>query len=73
MARYAIKHKPSNKYLYEDDELGALLVDASEGIYSVGDKAKADLQLSELHEMLEFIETDEGDFPITEFEVAELK
>ena len=68
MTRYAIKHKPTGKFLYED-EGGSFLVDESEGFISYGDKKLAD-ELFDCYD--DTIWTEDGEFPIEEFEVTKI-
>ena len=71
MKRYAIKHKPTGKFLHED-EGGAFLVDEVEGFISFGDKSKVDEILDDIKTYETHVYTENGDFPIEEFEVAQL-
>ena len=41
MARFAIKHKPTGKFLYED-EGGSFLVNETESFFTFGNKEQAD-------------------------------
>ncbi len=74
MARYAVKHKPSGKFFYED-EGGAFLLDEKDGVFSYGRKSDAEEVLKYLKEYMVdgSIFTEDGDFPFDEFEVGELK
>jgi hypothetical protein len=65
--RYAIKHIPTGKFLYED-EGGSFLVDESEGFITYGDKEKAEQLFKYYAE--DIIWTEDGEFPIEEFEVS---
>ncbi len=67
--RYAIKHIPSNKFLYENEGV-SFLVDESEGFITFGDKTKADKIFSYYDYP---ICTEDGEFSVDEFEVVELK
>lgn len=68
--RYAIKHIPTGKFFYED-EGGAFLLDEDESIITFGKKEKADELFNDMKEFSDdgIIYTEDGDFPIEEFEV----
>ena len=66
MERFAIKHVPTGKFLYED-EGGSFLVDENEAFVTFGKKEEADEVFSYYEDS---ISTEDGDFPIEEFEVA---
>jgi hypothetical protein len=68
MKRFAIKHKPSGKFLYED-EGGAFLVDESDAFVTFGNKKDADEMFNYLEDI---VFTEDGEFPVEEFEVASL-
>lgn len=73
MARYAIKHKKTGKFYYED-EGGVFLLDEDDAFITFGRKKDADEMLNDMIEYSDdgIIYTENGDFPIEEFEVAEL-
>jgi len=71
MKRYAIKHKPTGKFLHEDVG-GPFLVDEVEGFISFGDKSQVDEILDDIKNYGTHVYTENGDFPIEEFEVAQL-
>ena len=73
MARYAIKHVPSNRFLEWDESLGEFfLLDPNEKIMTYGQKSEAEAELKSHKENVDEIEVYfEGVFPISEFEVVE--
>ena len=73
MARYAIKHVPSNRFLVLDEDLGEfMLFNPDEKFPTFGQKSKAEAELKSHKENVDEIEIDlEGVFPISEFEVVE--
>jgi hypothetical protein len=66
--RYAIKHKPTNTFLYED-EGGAFLIPEEEAFITFGRKLDAEEMLDCYDDV---IYTENGDFPVNEFEVVEI-
>jgi hypothetical protein len=70
MERFAIKHKPTGKFLHED-EGGTWLIEESDSFITFGDKKQADEIFSYYCEN-DVIETENGDFNINEFEVTKL-
>ena len=70
MTRFAIKHKPTGKFLYED-EWGSFLVEEKEGFISFGDKIVADEMLSYISDET-YVEDFEEPIPKSDFEVSEL-
>ena len=70
MTRFAIKHKPTGKFLYED-EGGSFLVEEKEGFISFGDKIVADEMLSYISDET-YVEDFEEPIPKSDFEVSEL-
>lgn len=74
MARWAIKHIPTGKY-YCEDEGGAYIVDGDEGIISWAKRDTPDQILEDMQDMVDdngLIFTEMGEFPLEDFEVAEL-
>lgn len=74
--RWAVEHKPTNRFVYED-EGGLFLFSEEDGIFSFGDKKKAEEALKYLKQGYDvnnngIIVTEDGDFPIEEFEVSEI-
>jgi hypothetical protein len=75
MARYAIKHVPSNRFLELDDDLGEfVLLNPNEKIPTFGQKSKAEAELEYYKENTDEIENyiDGEVFPISEFGVVEV-
>jgi len=70
MKRYAIKHIPTNSFLYED-EGGVFLLDEEEAFITYGKKKDAYDYLSYIQEE-ETYSTDEGEIDSNEFEVTEI-
>ena len=70
MPRFAIKHKPTGKFLHED-EGGSFLLDETKAFVTFGNKKEAD-QIFDLYLDDGIIFTEDGDFPVNEFEVSEL-
>jgi hypothetical protein len=73
MTRYAIKHKPTGKFFYEDDG-GTFLVEEDEAFITFGKKTDADEMYDDMVKYSDDgkIFTDDGEFPVEEFEVSEL-
>jgi hypothetical protein len=74
--RFAIQHAPSSKFIYED-EGGIWLVDEEDGLFSFGDKKRAEGALEYLIEAYCFEDngimlTEDGDFPKEEFVIIEI-
>lgn len=70
--RFAIKHKPTGKFLLSD-EVGTILVDRNEGFFTWGRKSDAEEILSyyDIHEFI--LDENTGyEYPISEFEIAEV-
>ena len=70
--RFAIKHKPTEKFL-QSDEGGTILLDEQEGFFTWGRKSDVDEVLS-YYEEDEFIsdEITGNEYSISEFEVTEV-
>jgi hypothetical protein len=76
MKRYVIQHSLS-KQLVCEDEGGLWLIDEDEGIFSFGSKEKADEYFNYLKENFDcnnegVLETEDGTYPISDFEVIEI-
>lgn len=72
--RYAIQHVPTKKCVYVDEGV-IWLTTEEDGIFSFCNKEKADNELIELiyyQEDTGVLCTEDGDFPIEEFEVVEI-
>lgn len=75
MTRYTIKHIPSGKYIAET-EGGIYLIDEEDGVISVGKRELADDFLKHIYETYDYpigsdiIQTEDGDFNKSEFEVV---
>ncbi len=73
--RYIIRHIPTDK-VYIEDEGGSWLVERDDAFISFGKKEEADYFLDCVKDMADdndgFLFTEDGDFPIEEFEVCEL-
>jgi hypothetical protein len=74
--RYTIQHVPTKKFVYVD-EGGIWLTTEEDGVFSFCNKEKADNELSELiysndQEDSGILCTEDGDFPIDEFQVVEI-
>jgi hypothetical protein len=70
MERFAIKHKPTGKFLHQD-EVGTWLVEESDSFVTFGDKKAAD-EIFNCYCQDKVIETEDGNFNVDEFEVTEL-
>ena len=72
--RYAIKHKPTGKFLDEDLELGIFLVEEEGAFVTYGKKDGAEdmLNILESYGPGCFVHTEDGKFPFTDFEVVEI-
>jgi hypothetical protein len=71
--KYAIKHLPSNKFLQEDDQ-GTYLVDEQEAIVSWTLQESVNSLFGYLMRYPGgMVYTDNGDFPINEFEAVAIK
>ena len=68
--KYAIKHKSSGKFLYEDTEVGTSLV--NEGFITWSNKKLADEYFEFFYNQL-WIESIGKEIPINEFEVCEVQ
>lgn len=68
--RYAIKHIPTGNFLQEY-EGGSFLLEESEGFFTWGRKEDAEKTLSYYDDDEEIL-TEYGNFPVNEFEVAEI-
>lgn len=73
MARYAIKHKPTGKFLYED-EVSTFLVPEDECFMIFNKKRDADEIYDSIVDYSDdgIIFTEDGKFPVDEFEVSKL-
>ena len=70
--RYAIKHKPTGKFFYED-EGGTFLIEEKDGFITWGNKKGANKMYNDMVKYSDgFIFTEDGEIPVEEFEVAEL-
>jgi hypothetical protein len=70
MARYAIKHLPTGKFYYEDEE-GVFLLDEKEGFVTWGKEEDANDMLDDMKTYSDgMIWTEDGEFPVSEFEVT---
>ena len=83
MARYAIKHKPTGKFFYEDED-GTFLVNEDNAFITFDKKSDADEMLSDMKKYADNVMiyadywdddidiSDDNLFPADEFEVATL-
>lgn len=73
--RYAIKHNPTGKFLYED-EGGVFLVPEEESFLTYGNRRSAEEQFSLMFDQTVYAcvcpQEEDGEFPKTEFEITEV-
>ena len=73
--RYIIKHIPTDK-VYTEDEGGGWLVERDDSFISFGKEEDVDYFFDCVKDMADdndgFVFTEDGEFPIEEFEVSEL-